>query len=77
MGASYSQVIRHVVLPSALPEILAGMSTDIVMVCIIVIGIVAHGFDLLARWVERRVIPWKGTLCLRKLSCILSAEAGR
>ena len=96
MGASYWQVIRHVVLPSALPEILVGMRiaigfgwttlvaaemvaahtglgqmvlnasnflrTDIVIMGIIVIGIVAYLFDLLMRWVERVVVPWKGKI---------------
>ncbi|MFO1219540.1 MAG: ABC transporter permease subunit [Burkholderiaceae bacterium] len=96
MGASYGQVIRHVVLPSALPEILVGMRiaigfgwttlvaaemvaanvglgqmvlnasnflrTDIVIMGIIVIGIVAYLFDLLMRWVERRLVPWKGKM---------------
>lgn len=94
MGASYSQVVRHVVLPSALPEILVGMRiaigfgwttlvaaemvaanvglgqmvlnaanflrTDIVIMGIIVIGVVAYLFDLFMRWVERRLVPWKG-----------------
>jgi taurine transport system permease protein len=94
LGASYGQVIWHVILPSALPEILVGMRiaigfgwttlvaaemvaanvglgqmvlnasnflrTDIVIMGIIVIGIVAYLFDLLMRWVERRVVPWKG-----------------
>ena len=94
MGASYAQVIRHVILPSALPEILVGMRiaigfgwttlvaaemvaasvglgqmvlnasnflrTDIVIMGIIVIGVVAYLFDLLMRWVERRLVPWKG-----------------
>ena len=96
MGASYWQVILHVVLPSALPEILVGMRiaigfgwttlvaaemvaahtglgqmvlnasnflrTDIVVMGIIVIGIVAYLFDLLMRWVERVVVPWKGKI---------------
>jgi taurine transport system permease protein len=96
MGASYGQVIRHVILPSALPEILVGMRiaigfgwttlvaaemvaanvglgqmvlnasnflrTDIVIMGIIVIGIVAYLFDLLMRWVERRLVPWKGRM---------------
>ena len=96
MGASYWQVILHVVLPSALPEILVGMRiaigfgwttlvaaemvaahtglgqmvlnasnflrTDIVIMGIIVIGIVAYLFDLLMRWVERVVVPWKGRI---------------
>ncbi len=94
MGASYGQVIRHVILPSALPDILVGMRiaigfgwttlvaaemvaanvglgqmvlnasnflrTDIVIMGIIVIGVVAYAFDLFMRWVERRLVPWKG-----------------
>ena len=96
MGASYAQVIRHVVLPSALPEILVGMRiaigfgwttlvaaemvaanvglgqmvlnasnflrTDIVIMGIIVIGVVAYLFDLLMRWCERKLVPWKGRM---------------
>jgi len=94
MGASYMQVVRHVILPSALPDILVGMRisvgfgwttlvaaemvaanmglgqmvlnasnflrTDIVIMGIIVIGVVAYLFDLLMRWVEHRLVPWKG-----------------
>jgi taurine transport system permease protein len=94
MGASYSQVVRHVVLPAAMPEILVGMRiaigfgwttlvaaemvaanvglgqmvlnasnflrTDIVIMGIIVIGIVAYLFDLFMRWVELKFVPWKG-----------------
>ena len=96
MGASYWQVIRHVILPSALPDILIGMRiaigfgwttlvaaemvaanvglgqmvlnasnflrTDIVIMGIIVIGVVAYMFDLLMRWVERKLVPWKGRI---------------
>ncbi|CAN5846521.1 ABC transporter permease subunit [soil metagenome] len=96
MGASYMQVIRHVILPSAMPDILIGMRiaigfgwttlvaaemvaanlglgqmvlnasnflrTDIVIMGIIVIGVVAYLFDLLMRWVERKVVPWKGRM---------------
>jgi len=96
MGASYWQVIRHVILPSALPDILIGMRiavgfgwttlvaaemvaanvglgqmvlnasnflrTDIVIMGIVVIGVVAYMFDLLMRWIERRLVPWKGRM---------------
>lgn len=96
MGASYAQVVRHVILPAALPEILVGMRiaigfgwttlvaaemvaanvglgqmvlnasnflrTDIVIMGIIVIGVVAFLFDLFMRWVERRLVPWKGRM---------------
>jgi taurine transport system permease protein len=94
MGASKWQVIRHVVIPAAMPEIFTGMRiaigfgwttlvaaemvaatvglgqmvlnasnflrTDIVIMGIVVIGAVAYLFDLLMRYVERIVIPWKG-----------------
>jgi taurine transport system permease protein len=94
MGASRWQVIRHVILPAALPEILVGMRiaigfgwttlvaaemvaaslglgqlvlnasnflrTDIVVMGIIVIGLLAYGFDLLMRWTAQRLVPWKG-----------------
>lgn len=96
MGATYQQVIRHVILPSALPEILVGMRiaigfgwttlvaaemvaanvglgqmvlnasnflrTDIVIMGIVVIGVVAYAFDLFMRWVERKLVPWKGRM---------------
>ena len=96
MGASYGQVIMHVILPSALPDILVGMRiaigfgwttlvaaemvaatvglvqmvlnaanflrTDIVMMGIVVIGVVAYVFDLFMRWVERKLVPWKGKM---------------
>src|SRR6266498_5192811 len=94
MGASKWQVIRHVVIPAAMPEIFTGMRiaigfgwttlvaaemvaatvglgqmvlnasnflrTDVVIMGIVVIGGVAYLFDLLMRYVERVVVPWKG-----------------
>jgi len=94
MGASKWQVIFHVVIPAAMPEILTGMRiaigfgwttlvaaemvaatvglgqmvlnasnflrTDVVIMGIIVIGVVAYLFDLLMRYVEHLVVPWKG-----------------
>jgi taurine transport system permease protein len=36
------------------------LRTDIVVMGIIVIGVVAYMFDLLMRWVEGKVVPWKG-----------------
>jgi taurine transport system permease protein len=94
MGASRWQLVRHVILPAALPEILVGMRiaigfgwttlvaaemvaatlglgqmvlnasnflrTDIVVMGIVLIGLLAYGFDLLMRWSERRLAPWKG-----------------
>jgi taurine transport system permease protein len=94
MGASEWQVIRHVIVPAAMPEILTAMRiaigfgwttlvaaemvaatkglgqmvlnasnflrTDIVIMGIVVIGAVAYLFDLLMRYVEHVVVPWKG-----------------
>jgi taurine transport system permease protein len=96
MGASKWQVIRHVIIPAAMPEILTAMRisigfgwttlvaaemvaathglgqmvlnasnflrTDIVIMGIVVIGAVAYLFDLLMRYVERLVVPWKGRI---------------
>ncbi|MGH6944031.1 MAG: ABC transporter permease subunit [Geminicoccaceae bacterium] len=96
MGASRLQVIRHVILPAALPEILTGMRigigfgwttlvaaemvaataglgymvlnaaeflvTDVVVMGIVVIGVLAYLFDLLMRKVERTLVPWKGRM---------------
>ncbi|MDR2297682.1 MAG: ABC transporter permease subunit [Comamonas sp.] len=96
MGASYFQVIRHVILPAALPDILVGMRiaigfgwttlvaaemvaanvglgqmvlnasnflrTDIVIMGIIVIGMIAYIFDLFMRWIEKCLVPWKGRM---------------
>jgi taurine transport system permease protein len=94
MGASRLQVIRHVILPSALPEILVGLRigmgvgwttlvaaemvaanaglgqmvlnasnflrTDVVILGIIVIGLVAYAFEMLMRLLEAWLVPWKG-----------------
>jgi taurine transport system permease protein len=94
MGASQRQVVQHVILPGALPEILVGLRigmgvgwttlvaaemvaadaglgkmvynasnflrTDVVILGIIVIGVVAYLFELLMRWIERRAVPWRG-----------------
>jgi len=94
MGASRWQVIFHVIIPAALPEILTGMRiaigfgwttlvaaemvaataglgqmvlnasnflrTDVVIMGIVVIGAVAYLFDLLMRFVEKTLVPWKG-----------------
>jgi len=96
MGATKRQVIWHVIVPAAMPEILTAMRiaigfgwttlvaaemvaantglgqmvlnasnflrTDIVIMGIIVIGVVAYAFDLLMRYVEHVVVPWKGRL---------------
>ena len=38
------------------------LRTDVVIMGIIVIGVVAYLFDLLMRYVERLVVPWKGKI---------------
>ena len=94
MGASRAQLVRHVILPAALPEILVGLRigmgvgwttlvaaemvaadaglgkmvynasnflrTDVVVLGILAIGIVASAFELFMRLVERWAVPWKG-----------------
>ena len=96
LGATHAQVIRYVVLPAALPEILTGMRigigfgwttlvaaemvaaaaglgymilnaseflvTDVVVMGIIVIGLIALLSDLLMRTIERKLVPWKGKI---------------
>ncbi|EJL93818.1 ABC-type nitrate/sulfonate/bicarbonate transport system, permease component [Herbaspirillum sp. CF444] len=93
MGASRRQLLRHVILPAALPDILTGLRiaigfgwttlvaaemvaatagvgqlvlnasnflrTDIVIMGIVLIGIVAYLFDLVMRRLEHRLVPWK------------------
>ncbi|WP_413871749.1 ABC transporter permease subunit [Albidovulum sp.] len=95
-GATRWQVMRHVILPAALPEILTAMrigigfgwttlvaaemvaatsglgymvlsasqflQTSTVIMGIVVIAAIAYAFDLLMRWVEARVVPWKGRM---------------
>jgi taurine transport system permease protein len=95
-GASRWQVMRHVILPSALPEILTAMrigigfgwttlvaaemvaateglgymvlsasqflQTSTVIMGIVVIAAIAYAFDLLMRFIERKVVPWKGRM---------------
>ena len=95
-GATRWQVMRHVILPSAMPEILTAMrigigfgwttlvaaemvaatkglgymvltasqflQTPVVILGIFVIAIIAFAFDLLVRWLERRLVPWKGRM---------------
>jgi len=94
LGGSFTQIVRHVVLPAALPEILTGLRiaigfgwttlvaaemvaataglgqmvlnassflrTDVVVMGIVLIGLIAWVFDLGMRAVERRLVPWKG-----------------
>jgi len=96
LGASRAQVIWHVILKGAMPEILTGMRigigfgwttlvaaemvaaeagighmvlsaaeflvTDVVVMGIFVIGAIAYLFDLLMRFIDRKVVPWKGKM---------------
>jgi taurine transport system permease protein len=36
------------------------LRTDVVILGISMIGIVAYLFEILMRWIEHRVVPWKG-----------------
>lgn len=94
MGASPRQIIMHVIVKSALPEIFTGMrigvgvgwttlvaaemvasskglgfmvlnaaeflASDVVIMGIIIIGLFAFSFDLLMRYLEKVLVPWKG-----------------
>ncbi|KAF0815326.1 putative aliphatic sulfonates transport permease protein SsuC [Andreprevotia sp. IGB-42] len=94
LGASRWQLIRHVILPSALPDILTGVRiglgtgwstlvaaeliaaqrglgfmvqsaaqflvTDIVVLGIIVIAVIAFALELGLRTLQRKLVPWQG-----------------
>ncbi len=94
LGASKTQIMRHVIVPNSLPEIFTGarvamgvcwgtvvaaelvaaeagagmmimvaskfQNTDIVLMGIILIGVIGFGIDMLMRWAERILVPWKG-----------------
>lgn len=94
LGASKFQILRHVILPNALPDIFVGMRvslgvcwgtlvaaefvgaqegigimlwiaqkffiTEIVIIGIVIIGIIAVAMDLMMRWLEGVLIPWRG-----------------
>lgn len=96
MGASRQQIVWHVIMKAALPEIFTGMrigigvgwttlvaaemiaadrglgfmvlnaaqflASDTVIMGIIVIGVFAFAFDLVIRYLERLLIPWKGRI---------------
>jgi taurine transport system permease protein len=94
MGASRMQVVRYVILPTALPDILVGLRigmgvgwttlvaaemvaanaglgqmvlnasnflrTDVVILGIIIIGLVAYAFEMMMRALESWLVPWRG-----------------
>jgi len=94
LGATRSQVVRHVILPSALPSILTGLRialgagwstlvaaelvaatrglgfmiqsaaqflvTDVVVMGILVIALIAFALEFVLRRVERALVPWAG-----------------
>lgn len=94
LGASRAQVIRHVILPSALPDILTGLRiglgvgwstlvaaeliaateglgfmvqsaaqflvTDVVILGILLIAVIAFALELGLRAVQRKLVPWHG-----------------
>jgi taurine transport system permease protein len=94
LGASRGQVLRHVILPNALPELFTGLrtamgvcwgtvvaaelvaadrgigsmimiaknflQTDTVVIGIVMIGLIGYAIELVMRWLERRLVPWKG-----------------
>ena len=94
LGASKWQVLRHVILPNALPEIFTGLrtamgvcwgtvvaaelvaadrgvgsmimiaknflQTDTVVIGIIIIGAIGYALEMLMRFAERLLVPWKG-----------------
>jgi len=94
LGASRAQVIRHVILPSALPDILTGVRiglgvgwstlvaaeliaatsglgfmvqsaaqflvTDVVVLGILVIALIAFALEMGLRALQRKLVPWHG-----------------
>jgi len=94
LGASPAQVVRHVILPGALPEILTGIRiglgvgwstlvaaeliaatrglgfmvqsaaqflvTDVVILGILVIALIAFALELGLRALQRKLVPWHG-----------------
>jgi taurine transport system permease protein len=95
-GATRWQVLRHIILQAALPEIMTSMrigigfgwttlvaaemvaatkgigymvltaskflQTDIVIMGIVIIAIIAYLFDWTIRALERKLVPWKGKI---------------
>ena len=36
------------------------LQTDTVVLGIVIIGLIGYAIELLMRWLERRLIPWRG-----------------
>jgi taurine transport system permease protein len=94
LNANKRQILFHVILPNALPEIFTGMrvaigvcwgtvvaaelvaaesglgmmvmvaskflATDIVVLGVILISLIAYVIDIFMRYLERRFVPWRG-----------------
>ena len=94
LGASRAQLVRHVILPGALPDILTGVRiglgvgwstlvaaeliaatsglgfmvqsaaqflvTDVVVLGILVIALIAFGLEMGLRALQRKLVPWHG-----------------
>jgi len=94
LNANKRQILFHVILPNALPEIFTGMrvaigvcwgtvvaaelvaaesglgmmvmvaskflSTDIVVLGVILISLIAYVIDIFMRYLERKFVPWRG-----------------
>ncbi|MDD2059414.1 taurine ABC transporter permease TauC [Pseudomonas sp. GD03860] len=94
LGASRAQLVRHVILPSALPDILTGVRiglgvgwstlvaaeliaatsglgfmvqsaaqflvTDVVVLGILVIALIAFALEMSLRALQRKLVPWHG-----------------
>lgn len=71
LGATQAQLIRHVILPSALPDILTGIRIGlgvgwstlvaaVVILGILVIALIAFALELGLRALQRKLVPWHG-----------------
>ena len=94
LGATHWQLVRYVILPSAVPDILTGVRiglgvgwstlvaaeliaatrglgfmiqsaaqflvTDVVIMGILVIALIASSFEYGLRWLQRKYVPWEG-----------------
>ena len=48
--------------PALQTKLLRFLQTSTVIMGIIVIAIIAYAFDMLMRFIERTVVPWKGRM---------------